>query len=164
MGAQAAGYVGHFTGGRVGRITGLDPSGPLFYSVTDDDRLDRSCSLMTSSVTITHPTGYYDNWQLMPTPYNHKILVFKNLCEKLCFLKYFIFYHCLNWWLDSRQPKKAKKVMTSLLNSPLDLMQSLLTSSTLPGTGWAAAWHQVMWTSGPMLVWLLNLAAGAENL
>ena len=54
--------------------------------------------------------------------------------------------------------------MTSLLNSPLDLMLSLLTSSTLPGTGWAAAWHQVMWTSGPMLVWLLNLAAGAENL
>ena len=99
MGAQAAGYVGHFTGGRVGRITGLDPSGPLFYSVTDDDRLDRGCSLMTSSVTITHP--YSILWQLMPTI---KFLALKIYVKNL-YKKYFI-----TVWIDDWTPATLKRL------------------------------------------------------
>lgn len=56
LGAQAAGYVGHFTGGALGRITGLDPSGPLFYSVGSRDRLDRSDAQF---VDIIHTAGYW---------------------------------------------------------------------------------------------------------
>ena len=42
LGAHVAGYVGHFTDGRIARITGLDPSGPLFHTVPEEDRLDSS--------------------------------------------------------------------------------------------------------------------------
>ena len=35
-----AGYVGFYLDGRLARITGLDPSGPLFHSVPRSDRLD----------------------------------------------------------------------------------------------------------------------------
>ncbi len=40
LGGHTAGAAGHFTDGRVGRITGLDPSGPLFHMETTEDRLD----------------------------------------------------------------------------------------------------------------------------
>ncbi len=40
LGGQAAGHVGHAVGGKVGRITALDPSGPLFHSERRKDRLD----------------------------------------------------------------------------------------------------------------------------
>ena len=40
LGAQVAGYVGSYLDGRLARITGLDPSGPLFHSVPRSDRLD----------------------------------------------------------------------------------------------------------------------------
>ena len=56
LGAQAAGYVGHFTEGRLGRITGLDPSGPLFYSVGAPDRLDRTDAQF---VDVIHTAGYW---------------------------------------------------------------------------------------------------------
>ena len=56
LGAQAAGYVGHFTEGRLGRITGLDPSGPLFYSVGDRERLDKTDAQF---VDIIHTAGYW---------------------------------------------------------------------------------------------------------
>ena len=56
LGAQAAGYVGYFTAGALGRITGLDPSGPLFYSVGARDRLDRSDAQF---VDIIHTAGYW---------------------------------------------------------------------------------------------------------
>ena len=32
LGAHAAAIAGHLTDGKMGRITGLDPSGPLHYS------------------------------------------------------------------------------------------------------------------------------------
>ena len=56
LGAQAAGYVGFFTGGSIARITGLDPSGPLFYGVTDEDRLDKTDAQF---VDIYHTAGYW---------------------------------------------------------------------------------------------------------
>ena len=56
LGAQAAGYVGFFTGGAISRITGLDPSGPLFYSVTNEDRLDKTDARF---VDIYHTAGYW---------------------------------------------------------------------------------------------------------
>ena len=56
LGAQAAGYVGYFTAGALGRITGLDPSGPLFYSVGARHRLDRTDAQF---VDIIHTAGYW---------------------------------------------------------------------------------------------------------
>ncbi len=45
LGGQAAGMVGSAAaraggGGRIGRITALDPSGPLFHAARREDRLD----------------------------------------------------------------------------------------------------------------------------
>lgn len=54
LGAHAAGYVGHFSKGRLGRITGLDPSGPLFHTVTPADRLDPTDALF---VDVIHTAG-----------------------------------------------------------------------------------------------------------
>jgi len=56
LGAQAAGYTGRFTGGLVGRITGLDPSGPLFHSVGPLDKLDKTDGQF---VDVIHTAGYW---------------------------------------------------------------------------------------------------------
>ena len=45
-----------FSGGQLGRITGLDPSGPLFYSVTTADRLDSSDAQF---VDVIHTAGHW---------------------------------------------------------------------------------------------------------
>lgn len=42
LGAQAAGYAGYFTKGKVGRITGLDPAMLLFSPANTDSRLDHT--------------------------------------------------------------------------------------------------------------------------
>lgn len=54
LGAHVAGYVGFFTNGKIARITGLDPSGPLFHSVPSHDKLDPSDALF---VDIIHTAG-----------------------------------------------------------------------------------------------------------
>ena len=54
LGAQVAGYVGYYLDGRLSRITGLDPSGPLFHSVPTSDRLD---STDARFVDVIHTAG-----------------------------------------------------------------------------------------------------------
>ena len=54
LGGQVAGYIGHFTGGKIGRITGLDPSGPLFHVVSASGRLEKSDAKF---VDIIHTAG-----------------------------------------------------------------------------------------------------------
>ena len=54
LGAHVAGYVGHFSKGQIGRITGLDPSGPLFHSVPPEDKLDPSDAQF---VDVIHTAG-----------------------------------------------------------------------------------------------------------
>merc|ERR1711962_610782 len=78
LGAHAAGFVGHYSQGKIGRITGLDPSGPLFHSVPPRDRLDKSAAKF---VDIIHTAGkwvgnseknghvdFYPNLGLAPQP------------------------------------------------------------------------------------------------
>uniref|UniRef100_A0A672SWA6 Lipase member H-like n=1 Tax=Sinocyclocheilus grahami TaxID=75366 RepID=A0A672SWA6_SINGR len=40
LGAHIAGFIGAMLGGQVGRITGLDPAGPMFASAPTEERLD----------------------------------------------------------------------------------------------------------------------------
>ena len=54
LGSHVAATLGAYTGGRLGRITGLDPSGPLFHSSPPDDRLDRTDA---GFVDVIHSAG-----------------------------------------------------------------------------------------------------------
>ena len=54
LGGQVAGFVGYYTNGQLGRITGFDPSGPLFHVVNASDRLDKSDAQF---VDIIHTAG-----------------------------------------------------------------------------------------------------------
>jgi len=54
LGAHAAGYFGRFTEGKCGRLTGLDPSGPLFYTAARADRLDTTDAIF---VDVIHSAG-----------------------------------------------------------------------------------------------------------
>ena len=54
LGGQLAGFIGYFTNGRLGRITGMDPSGPLFHVVNASDRLEKSDAQF---VDIIHTAG-----------------------------------------------------------------------------------------------------------
>jgi len=54
LGGHAAGYAGRFCSNSPFRVTGLDPSGPLFHSVTTEDRLDSSDGQF---VDVIHTAG-----------------------------------------------------------------------------------------------------------
>ena len=54
LGGQAAGHVGYFTNGHLPRITGLDPSGPLFHAVAPQFRLDPTDAQF---VDVIHSAG-----------------------------------------------------------------------------------------------------------
>ena len=42
LGAHAAASMGYHLEGKLGRMTGLDPSGPIFHSAPSSDRLDKT--------------------------------------------------------------------------------------------------------------------------
>ena len=78
LGAHVAGYAGFYTKGQVGRITGLDPSGPLFHSVSNPDKLDSTDAKFVDIIHTagrwvgnTDPSGhvdFYANDGLAPQP------------------------------------------------------------------------------------------------
>lgn len=54
LGAHMAGFVGYELGGRVGRISGLDPAGPIFDTMKNESRLDETDARL---VDIYHTNG-----------------------------------------------------------------------------------------------------------
>ena len=73
LGAHVAGYVGFYTRGKLARITGLDPSGPLFHSVPASDRLDPSDAKF---VDVIHTAG---KWVGNDDLQGKKLLIKKNV-------------------------------------------------------------------------------------
>ncbi|XP_063928485.1 pancreatic lipase-related protein 2-like isoform X1 [Zophobas morio] len=87
LGAHISGIAGAYVGGRVGRITGLDPAGPLFELLEERDEsvsLDKSDALFVDVIHtdaeefgITKPIGhadFYPNEGTSPQPGCNNIL------------------------------------------------------------------------------------------
>lgn len=72
LGAHIAGFVGADNGGRLARITGLDPAGPIFVDLHEQMRLDpgdahfvdvlhtNAGSITKGSLGLTTPSGHVD--------------------------------------------------------------------------------------------------------
>ncbi|KAJ1119423.1 hypothetical protein NDU88_007609 [Pleurodeles waltl] len=62
LGAHIAGFVGSMYNGKLGRITGLDPAGPLFSGKPPDERLDPTDALFVDVIhTDIDALGYREN-------------------------------------------------------------------------------------------------------
>ena len=78
LGAQVAGHLGYKLGGKLSRITGLDPAGFLFHNVPHSERLDPSDAHF---VDVIHSAGLWIGMD-EPVSIKYRFIVFKKFRKK----------------------------------------------------------------------------------
>ncbi|XP_030899571.2 lipase member H isoform X4 [Melopsittacus undulatus] len=104
LGAHISGFVGQLFDGALGRITGLDPAGPLYRGKPPSERLDPTDAQFVD-VVHSDTDGYYAHeWKSYLTQQNHPVTsMFFDTAEKEPFCIYHYFVDIITWNKDTRR-------------------------------------------------------------
>ncbi|XP_069720834.1 lipase member H isoform X7 [Phaenicophaeus curvirostris] len=104
LGAHISGFVGQMFDGALGRITGLDPAGPLYRGKPPSERLDPTDAQF---VDVIHSDidGYYAHeWKSYLIQQSHPgSSMFFNTADKEPFCIYHYFVDIITWNKDTRR-------------------------------------------------------------